>query len=271
MPIKNVTIGSDVEFFVSNGKDIVSAEGLIRGTKSEPHRYDPDNAFFATQLDNVLAEGNIPPAKTADEFITYLNSLRGTIDSMLPAGHSTVAKAAHVMDKKFMTEHAKVFGCDPSQNAWTFETVFPQPDPKSTLRSAGFHIHIGYNKPNLKNNIDLIRAMDLLIGVPGILMEPASDRRKVGYGQSGNFRPQNHGVEYRTLSSYFVSSPEIIRWCFDTTMAAVEYANTGDMRELASLGGVVQDIINNEDKEAAHNLIASRGIPMPNFALEVAA
>ena len=63
----NPLVGSDVEFFLQDRTtgEVVSAEGLVKGTKEEPFFFDPENSFFATSLDNVAYEGNIPPAKTA--------------------------------------------------------------------------------------------------------------------------------------------------------------------------------------------------------------
>ena len=205
MLVENPTIGSDVEFFVSDGTGIVSAEGYIPGTKEEPCRFDPHERWFATQLDNILAEGNIPPTAEKEMFAAHLHRLRHHIDTLLPNGWVTVALGAAEIDGKFLdTVNARRFGCDPSMNAWTGKNdPLPEGAGKSNIRSAGFHIHIGYGEPSIETNELLVRAMDLFVGVPSVLIEGPSAklRREFGYGKAGNYRNTAWGVEYRTLPS----------------------------------------------------------------------
>ncbi len=139
LKIGKYLIGSDVEFFLKkkDSNEIVSAEGLIKGTKSDPFKFDKEEPFFATSLDNVMAEGNIPPAKTPAEFFAAVEKLRKYIDSVIPKDLMTVAIPSARLDyKHLMTENAQVFGCDPSLNCWTDEEVIPQPSGEN-LRSAG--------------------------------------------------------------------------------------------------------------------------------------
>jgi len=68
--VSNYMIGSDVEFFLKEkeSNEIISAEGIVKGTKTEPYKFDENNPYYATSLDNVMAEGNIPPTTTPAEF-----------------------------------------------------------------------------------------------------------------------------------------------------------------------------------------------------------
>ena len=58
MFIKNPLIGGDHELFLreKETKNIVSAEGSIKGTKDEPFNFDKRDPFACTSLDCVLAE-----------------------------------------------------------------------------------------------------------------------------------------------------------------------------------------------------------------------
>ena len=264
--INNFLVGSDVEFFLvdkQTGKP-VSAEGLVKGSKDEPYFFDESNPYFATSLDNVSYEGNIPPAKTADEFVAYMKKLRDYMDSSVPNTLKTLAKGSVRMDWKYLeTEIAQLYGCHPSQNAWSGETELVEANPKSNLRAAGFHIHIGYDKPDYDRNIEIIKAMDSYLGVPAVLLEPADERKKVGYGRAGNHRHTRYGVEYRSLSSYFASSDELIRWCFNQTTKAIDFINNGRIKEIEGLGDEIQFVINNNSKRRAKKLVDQFEIELP--------
>lgn len=251
--ISNYKLGSDIEFFLEDilSKEIVSAEGIIKGTKKEPFKFDEDNSFYATSLDNVMAEGNIAPAGSAYEFWKNVEKLRAYIDSTIPKTLKTVAIPSARLDKKHLqTENAQVFGCDPSLNCWTGTEVRPEPSGDN-LRSAGFHIHVGYDEPTMDTNTELAKAMDLFLGVPSILIEPKNERKAIGYGLSGNYRHQKHGMEYRSLSSHFSSEQKLIEWCFRNTQKAIQFVNDDRVAELQHMGDVIQQIINTEDAQLA--------------------
>lgn len=266
--IENYKVGSDIEWFLQDKEsgEIVSAEGIVQGTKYDPYHFDPNEKFFATSLDNVLAEGNIPPAITASEFYKNVEILRNYIDSNLPKNLKTVALPSARLDEKYLqTENAQIFGCDPSYNCWTNEEVHPLPTGDN-LRSTGFHIHIGYENPSVDANIALGKAMDLFLGIPSVILEPKNERKAVGYGCAGNFRHQGHGFEYRSLSGYFSTSKDHVEWCFNNAQKAVEFVNDGRIIEIENLGEIIQETINNENKEKAKELIEQFKIPILEYA-----
>lgn len=255
--VSNYLIGSDVEFFLRNKEDgeIVSAEGLIQGTKKEPFKFDKENSFYATSLDNVMAEGNIPPASAPSEMWKAVEKLRAYIDSTVPQELETVAIPSARLDfRHLMTENSQVFGCDPSSNCWTDEEVIPEPSGDN-LRSAGFHIHVGYENPDENTNKDIAKAMDLFLGLPAVLMEPKNERKAVGYGQAGNYRNQKHGMEYRSLSSHFAGNEKLVSWCFNNTQKAIKFVNEGKLGLIEHVGDTIQRIINTEDKDAAKHFV----------------
>lgn len=263
--VSGATIGSDIEYFLADEStsEIVSAEGIIKGTKTEPYHFDEQNKYFATSLDNVMAEGNIPPSTSAYDFYKNVERLREYINSVVLPNHlTTVALPSARLDQKWLqTENASIFGCDPSLNCWTREEVRPQPTGDN-VRSAGFHIHVGYNDPTEGTNYELAKAMDLFLGVPSVLLEPENERKAVGYGLSGNFRNQPHGMEYRSLSSYFTSSRELLEWAFNNTQAAIDFVNNDGVRRIEFLGNNIQNAINSENKEAATALVSQFGIKL---------
>lgn len=281
--IKNITLGSDVEFFVADEKgSIASAEGIVPGTKREPFKFKsaifPGLDGFATQLDNVLAEGNIPPAISTEAFVSYMEELRAHLSGVVAKKKlKLVAQAdAKVPEKYLQTENAKAFGCDSSFNCWTLaeEPVTPT---QPTLRTAGFHIHVGYTNPSRELNIAIARAFDVSLGLGAVVFEPKNERKALGYGKAGNFRHQPHGVEYRVLSSWWAQDKAHIRWAAQYAVQTLRALNGHDgqsitsiMREMTKMAVPIQDAINTQNiaqaselrrEAAAHGLaIASYGI-----------
>lgn len=265
MQIKDVLIGADVEFFIRHTTtgEIVSAEPYIKGTKDNPFVFDNNNKYFATSLDNVLAEICIPPARTKEEFYNYLRKSINYVNSTLPKDYCTVAQPAHFFNEKYLqTENAQTFGCEPDFNAYTGRENAAPASSDKTLRSGGGHIHIGYADPEESTNRTIIRAMDLFLSIPLVITEPDNKRKEL-YGKAGCYRPKKYGVEYRTISNYYCNSRKMIYWAYEATHAAIRWLNEDNKIE-GVLGDYVQKTINNNDKENALKLI-------DNFKLKLAA
>lgn len=226
--IKNVTIGSDPEvFLIDENNEFVPAIGLIGGTKEEPKRIS--NNGHAVQEDNVMAEFNVPyttlnnPAKLYADIqyvLTYLKNL------VAPKGYKlAVVPSAFFNWDHLKTEQARMFGCDPDFNAWTAEeNVIDRVE--TNLRTAGGHIHIGYENPDVVTSMELIKILDLYLGVASILLDTDTDRRKL-YGKAGCFRFTSFGVEYRVLSNFWIDSEQNLHWVFENIQKAIEAFNSG--------------------------------------------
>lgn len=257
MFIHNFKIGADIEVFLRDkiSGEIVTAEGIIPGTKKEPFKFDPNDGYFATSLDNVMAEFCIPPSQTPAEFYYAIEKALKHINSIVPKNLETVAlPASYIAAKWLQTENAQTFGCDPDFNVWT-EMQNMAPDNNTTMRTCGGHIHIGYDNPNSYINTSLIKAMDIFIGVPSILLEPDNERKEM-YGKAGAYREKVYGVEYRTISNYYLQSKELTQWVFENTKEAINFVNQGKCNFLGE--EEKQEIvhcINGNDKALADMLI----------------
>lgn len=98
------------------------------------------------------------------------------------------------------------------------------PDSNTNLRTAGGHVHIGYANSDFKTSIQIIRALDLFLTVPSLLLDPDDLRRKM-YGKAGAFRIKDYGAELRTLSNFWIASQESVNWVFQQVNAAIEALN----------------------------------------------
>ena len=99
--------------------------------------------------------------------------------------------------------------CDKDYNAYT-ESENPKPDGEKTCgRSAGFHIHLGYNDHNIDTTLKLIKLFDVYIGIPSIIYDRNNMRRTL-YGKAGAFRLTEYGFEYRVLSSAMYATEDLM-------------------------------------------------------------
>lgn len=238
-------IGSDPELFLIDaaGK-YISAIGLIGGTKLQPRPIGM--AGCAVQEDNVAVEFNTPPAETVDAFIEGIKfNLDYLTDFVKNKGLSLAIDASAIFpDDQLESMEAKVFGCDPDFNTWT-KKMNPRPEAKNaSLRAAGGHIHAGC----IEEGIDpwtMGQAMDLYLGVKSVGMDPDTKRREL-YGKAGSVRIKPYGVEYRTLSNFWLKSPELQKWAFTQTLRARDFIQEGG-KFSQDEGEKIQWCINNSD------------------------
>jgi len=254
---KNITVGSDPEFFICNKRGkLISSIGIISGSKHDPKKLKHLGEGFAIQTDNVLGEFNIPPSNTAHEATTSIAIMKAYISGFLDdKGLLPKYMASGVYTKDQLNSYeARQFGCSPDYNAW-INDVNEAPDGNSTrLRSCGCHFHVGYDDNNDKANLDIIKALDVFLGVPSVLIDPDKDRRKL-YGKAGAFRHTDFGVEYRSMSGYFISSNELTEWCFNQVFKAIDYLNSFGIEEINNDAINIQNCINNGDDELANFFI----------------
>lgn len=263
--IGNPTIGADIEVFLQDKESnaIVSAEGIIKGSKDSPFPFGGDmNHGFATSLDNVMVEFNIPPTNTSEGFRNNIGFAMGWIEGFIPKNLRPLAIPSARLDNRYLqTENALMFGCDPDFNAWLLGEMNPKPVAASTgLRSCGGHIHIGYDKPNGNTSLQLIRVMDIFIGLPSIIQEPDNERKTL-YGKAGAFRFKSYGVEYRTVSNYYISSPTLTEWAFNNTMSAIEFVNNNQSISEEE-ANAIQIAINSNNKELAQTMCTYFGVKL---------
>jgi hypothetical protein len=230
--ITKLTFGSDPEYFVTNEqtKRIISAIPLIEGTKESPESLG-DGYFI--QRDNVLAEGNVPPVLTKEAFIYVMKELKDRIIDYLRKKYSTLG-LVHAdcmsLDHVFLSHpEAMQFGCSPNLNAWDKEIHKAKDMSEECFRTAGFHIHCGYetdgsciwNKETI--NMIIARAYDLFVILPSCMIS-VDQRRFENYGGLGQYRDTSYGLELRSLGAFF-ADPSYISWVFDQLQKAMEYVN----------------------------------------------
>ena len=256
-----LTIGHDAEVFVTNKGTIAHAIGLLGGSKESPLQVEDG----AIQEDNVLAELNIWPATSADEFVSRTNSVMDQIVTRLPEGYDVRVQSSHHYTKPMlmaMPKQALEFGCDPDFDCWT---LAPNDTASSltTLRTAGGHVHIGFScEVTPVTQTEVMRMCEYLLGLPSVLLDDDTERRSM-YGKSGAYRPKAYGAEYRVLSNFWLKDEQVMRWVYDQAVLCHEQRNMlkayYDVLDTTELSRV----INESDKQAAAYWVEELAIIMP--------
>ncbi len=116
------------------------------------------------------------------------------------------------------------------------------------------HISIGWDNPTQEQQLDMVKAMDATVGLESVLLDFDTERKKL-YGKAGCFRFREYGIEYRSLSNFWIKSDESLKWSWDTTMKAIELVNSGKIEEVKELGVYIVEAINTNNKDLAQELL----------------
>ena len=116
------------------------------------------------------------------------------------------------------------------------------------------HISIGWDDFTQEQQVDMIKAMDATVGLESVLLDDDTERKKL-YGKAGCFRFCAWGIEYRSLSNFWIKSDESLKWAWNTTMKAIELVNSGKIEEVKELGNYIVEAINTNNKELAQELL----------------
>lgn len=245
-----ITFGLDPEFVITSNNTPRSALKALKATQYNPVRVG-DSYMYA---DNVLAEFRIPAVRDADNLAFFIrNALHHARIHLNPL--RLEAKASEVFPVAEMDHpDSYIFGCRPEFDAWQLDSgaptivETPSVEPGNTLRTCGGHIHVG-GKMELDDIPSYIRAMDLMVGIPSVMLnnDPTSVRRHRLYGGAGRFRVTDYGLEYRTLSNFWLARPELTAIIFNLTW------NVFDRRP-STIPADVIETINTQDKVRAEQI-----------------
>lgn len=263
--IELLQVGADVEEFLYDPIKRIPTPviGLIGGTKEAPMPVlESVDKGFALQEDNVALEYNIPPAGSVGAFVSNLMEIRKEIQQRVHALGLAPAITASMAFTEDQLRHpqAQRFGCEPDFNVWERKINEPPSasEASKTLRTAGGHIHVSFTVDGKPVNEDdhqiemelVVMALDLYLGVPFALLDPDTKRSQM-YGRAGAFRPKPYGIEYRVLSNYWTTTPELMMYTFSQIETAIYKLNALSFcrADFMQIQNAVECAINQKSKD----------------------
>jgi hypothetical protein len=150
--------------------------------------------------------------------------------------------SAEFSEEYISTEQGSEAACDPDKNVWS--DICIKPSYKNTaLRAVGAHLHFGYDNPEEEISKNLIKVFELYGTVTTLKYEDrmSAIRRRELYGAAGSHRIKPYGVEYRSLSSFWLSSEDMVRLIYNKAEESIERLNNDD-------GSLIEEI--NADKKS---------------------
>lgn len=260
-----LSIGSDPEFLiVDRNQEPQSAIRVLPGHGKESKLAIGDQSIF---YDNVLLEFNLRPARTLMEFqANFKECLDGATKILKKKGLYLNTRASITFPAdQCEDDEACIFGCDPEFNIYhrtkdnkIMRVDPPYCEPGNTFRSCGGHIHIGHILANWENGGDpatIVKLMDAFVGVISVLVDKdtTSLARKKLYGGAGTHRITPYGLEYRTLSNFWFSSPSLMAVIYKLTRLVMEKALT-DPKVIDDIPPqLIQKLVNDGNFDEAYN------------------
>ena len=212
------TIGADPEIFIENNAGIISAHGMVEGTKEEPQPVEKG----ALQVDGTALEFNINPTVSPKEFQENLVCVLNILERQIGENNRFSKTNTYTFPEnvwKNIPEDNRILGCEPELNCYTGAILEKYHIP-DRVRTVSGHIHVGipgitddiYEEEGEAQRFNIVKNLDATLGLLSLCWDDME--RKKYYGDFGACRLKEYGVEYRVLGNH---------WLFDPILTKVVY------------------------------------------------
>ena len=240
--------GADPEFFVANPRGKILNSDQFFPHKSKPKIIDLDSVGIwdskgKLYFDGIQAEFGFDPVVCRVYFIMSIKNILNEVQRDIGINKIVLKPSVKVYKDILDNAHpeAKIFGCMPDYNAYTLSVNTPPMNAeRHPYRYAGGHIHIGLIRTNkispqykrqqdiLENeeeHLEWIKSLDFFVNLLTLPLDdsPAARRRRSKYGKAGCFRPTPYGIEYRSLSCWWLRSPIFVSLVLGLARLATVY------------------------------------------------
>ena len=272
----DVTLGCDPEFFfegargkTTGAEKVLPEAGLVYPPGTTGKRdgdYTSCGGVAASKIviDGVQAELNPRPntcrANLANEISACFRQLHKELEKNGSKIGVSFKPLVNITQKELdsLSEKSKTFGCAPSTNLYQHAESKITVDPKKyRKRSAGGHIHLGavggYGdgvKNALANVDEMVYMLDIIVGNTSVLLDrnPNNVERRKVYGRAGEYRSKSYGIEYRTLSNYWLQSYQLMSFVTGLARMAVHIVAQSSLKgEGRNFVGEIKAAVKKED------------------------
>lgn len=270
-PVPNIILGCDPELFLERDGRIIGSERVIpeAGLK-------PGNSIKATVVrDGIQVELN----PTASANMTMVGRSISTAFEMLAREvrkHEGVSISFRDLvdveraELDALSETSRVLGCKPSKNIYGVRPITV--DPKTyTKRSAGGHAHFGlslFSRSLFEERDNMVSPFDIFVGNTCTMIDrgPGAKERRENYGRAGEYRTPTYGVEYRTLSNFWLRNYSLMTLVYGLSSIAISMINEGlqanpvedELIEMVNIKNFVTAIDTNDAELARKNFDSIR-------------
>lgn len=244
-PVESCTFGNDVEGFLEEDGRVIGAEKVIPPAGLDITDPTLKYKYGKIVLDGVQFEFH-PLAglcrQTQGSYVKYaLQTLQRHL-AATPSIKISLKSVVNIDDDVYekLSPAAKLLGCGESLNVYEDQPPICVP-PDFKGRSAGGHIHMGIHNAVIRANPKpFVKALDALVGNTCVLIdrEPLAAERRMSYGRAGEYRMPAHGVEYRTLSNFWLQDWHLMsfvlgmaRLALNVTTQQQSYGENGYSRD----------------------------------------
>ena len=221
------TIGTDPEMMLIWNDRYFSAIDILKADKY--HRLESHGHEF--YYDNVMAECAVKPASTKQEFIANLRQCFQDYAQIVKPYKLTIQASQDYPADQLLHKDARDVGCKAEFCAYRLDEIENMAAntciKQTNFRTAGGHIHLGAKLLQEDDfaRVFTVRMLDLFLGLPLMLLDrdPTASRRRKAYGLAGRHRKPDHGLEYRTPSNYWLTSPLLAGMVYDICQFVLDY------------------------------------------------
>lgn len=245
---QSINLGCDPEFFFTQNGQVIGSEKIMRdGAIGE-------KGHSQVVIDGVQAELNPLPSACRESLAYQIaHCFRNLKLTFQDRGMQVAVKCDPLVEitqeeLDSLSEGSRVFGCAPSINIYEGGESKIKVDPRKYLkRSAGGHLHLGnYYAGYLPDEFNanyhdqhacakrtenalktmpeiMVPILDIVVGNTCVLLDrfEGNKERRANYGRVGEYRVKSYGLEYRSLSNFWLRSYPLMSFVFGIARFAV--------------------------------------------------
>lgn len=208
-------VGADPEIFVKRDGRVIGSEKVV-----------PEIESIVAQ-DGVQVEFHPPASMNPSILGSWISQAFIRLDMLSKAAGASISFDQVVeverAELNSLSPKNRILGSDPSRNIYGIKPLVCDPETYQ-VRSAAGHLHFGLRGDLFDERVRLVGWLDVIVGNTCVLIdrEPKAALRRENYGRAGEYRLPNHGLEYRTLSNFWLRNYTLLDFVLGLANIAVD-------------------------------------------------